>query len=70
MPRKPIELPPEVARSFVTDMRAYFAEKNAIKRDEIVAPQMSVLQQHQAPREKPMRIPDIMEMVREMKDQA
>jgi hypothetical protein len=26
MPRKPIELPPEVARRFVDDMGAYFAE--------------------------------------------
>jgi hypothetical protein len=51
-------------------MRAYFAEKNAIKRDEIAARQMSVLQQYQAPREKPTRIPDIMEVVREMEDQA
>jgi hypothetical protein len=30
MPRKPIELPPAVARRFVKDMLAYFAEKNAI----------------------------------------
>jgi hypothetical protein len=37
MSRKPLELPPAVARSFVKDMRAFFAEKNAIKRDEIAA---------------------------------
>jgi len=30
MPRKPIELPSEVARAFVRDMRAFFAEKNSI----------------------------------------
>jgi hypothetical protein len=35
MPRKPIELPPAVARAFVKDMRAFLVEKNAIKRDEI-----------------------------------
>jgi hypothetical protein len=40
MPRKPIELPPAVARAFVKDMRAFFAEKNAIKRDEIAARQL------------------------------
>jgi len=34
MPRKLIELPPEVARRFVDDMGAYFAETNLIKRDE------------------------------------
>jgi hypothetical protein len=39
MPRKPIELPPAVARRFVEDMRAYFAEKNQVKRDGIAARQ-------------------------------
>jgi hypothetical protein len=37
MPSKPIELPPAVARAFVKDMRAFFAEKSATKRDEIAA---------------------------------
>jgi hypothetical protein len=31
MPRKAIELPPEVARDFVRDMRAFLAEKSTIK---------------------------------------
>jgi hypothetical protein len=66
MPRKPIELPPEVAEAFVADMRAFFAEANQIKRDEIAARQMSVLRQYQGPREKPVRIPDIIEMFRQM----
>jgi hypothetical protein len=35
MPRKPTELPPDVARRFLEDMRAYFAEPNIVKRDEI-----------------------------------
>jgi hypothetical protein len=35
MPRKPIELPPAVARRFVEDMCAFFAEPNRIKRDRI-----------------------------------
>jgi T6SS, Phospholipase effector Tle1-like, catalytic domain len=34
MPSKPIELPPEVAKAFVRDMRAFHAEKSSIKRDE------------------------------------
>ena len=37
MPLKPLELPPDVARDFVRDMRAFFAEKNTIKADEIAA---------------------------------
>jgi hypothetical protein len=32
MPRKPIELPSAVALAFVEDMRAFFAEADAIKR--------------------------------------
>jgi hypothetical protein len=57
MPSKPIELPPEVAKTFV-------------KRDEIAARQMHVLRKYQGSREKPVRIPDVIEMFREMKDQA
>ena len=34
MPPKPIDLPSAVARGFVRDMHAYFAETNLIKRDE------------------------------------
>jgi hypothetical protein len=63
---KAIELPPEVARRFLEDMRAFYAEKNPIKRDEIAGRQMSALMEYQGPREKPVRIPDIMEMFREM----
>ena len=70
MPRKPIEIPPEVVEAFVADMRAFFAEPNLIKRDDIAARQMSVLRQYQGPREKPVRIPDIMEMFRQMRDDA
>jgi len=68
MPHKPLELPPEVAEAFVADMRAFFAEPNPIKRDEIAIRQMSVLRQYQGPREKPVSIPDIMEMFRLMRD--
>jgi hypothetical protein len=32
MPRRPIELPPAVARRFVEDMRAFFAEESPIAR--------------------------------------
>jgi hypothetical protein len=70
MPSKPIELPPAVARRFLEDMRAFFADESQIKRDEIAGRQMSVLRQYQGPREKPVRIPDIMEMFRQMRDHA
>jgi hypothetical protein len=63
---KTIELPPAVARRLLEDMRAYLGEKNPIKRDEIAGRQMHALRQYQGPREKPVRIPDLMEMFREM----
>ena len=68
MPRKPIELPPEVARSFIKDMRAYFAEKDAIKRDEIAARQAWLLGQHLGQREKELRVMDVKEMFLQMRD--
>jgi len=39
MPRKPIELPPKVAKAFLADMRTFFAEKNTIRADGIAAQQ-------------------------------
>ena len=46
MPHKPIELPIAVARRFVQDMRAFHAESNAIKADEIAARQLHALRRH------------------------
>jgi hypothetical protein len=37
MPRKPIDLPPAVARRFVEDMCAFFAEPKTIQADAIAA---------------------------------
>jgi hypothetical protein len=49
-------------------MRAFFAEQNPIKRDEIAGRQMFVLREYQAPREKPVRISDVKEMFVQMRD--
>jgi hypothetical protein len=40
LPRKPIELPPAIARAFVRDMNAFFADKNQMKVDEIAIRQL------------------------------
>jgi len=40
MPRKLPELPPEVAKAFVRDMRAFHAAKNSLKKHEIAAKQL------------------------------
>jgi hypothetical protein len=70
MPRKPIELPPAVARAFVRDMNAYFAETNLIKRDEIAIRQLVALNEYLGRRERPLRVIDVKEMFLQMRDQA
>jgi hypothetical protein len=70
MPRKQLEVPPAVARAFVEDMRAFFAEKNAIKRDEIAARQLHVLRAYNPPRAKKLHLSDVREMFLQMKDHA
>ena len=68
MPRKPIELPPAVARNFVRDMRA-FAENNTIKADAIAARQIHVLRQYQGSHERPIKLHEVKEMFLQMRDE-
>jgi hypothetical protein len=70
MPRKPIELAPAVARNFLKDMRAFYAEKNSIKKDEIAARQAWLLDQHIKPRGKKLSLVDVREIFVQMRDQA
>ena len=56
---KPLEPPPEVARRFFNDLRAFHAEKDAIKADAIAARQLHALRQYQGPREKKLRLADV-----------
>jgi len=68
--KKPLELPPAVARAFVKDMRAFFAETNPIKRDEIAVRQLRALQPLQGPREKKLRLSDVYELFLQMQHHA
>jgi hypothetical protein len=70
MPSKPFELALAVAKAFARDMRAFHAEENSIKRDEIASRQLHVLKSFQRPREKPLRLADVKEMFEQMKDGA
>ena len=70
MPRKPIEVPPAAAHSFVKDMRAYHATSDTTKKDEIAARQAWLLSEHLGPREKQLRLIDVREMFVQMKDHA
>jgi hypothetical protein len=67
MPRKPVELPPEVAKAFVADMRAFHAEKSPIKRDEIASRQLVVLNEYLGRRHRPLRVIDVKEMFVQMR---
>ena len=68
--RAPLELPPAVARSFIKDLRAFHAEPNAIKRDEIAARQLHALRAYQGPRERKLRLSDVKDMFEQMRDHA
>jgi hypothetical protein len=47
-----MEMPQAVAREFVEDMQAYFAENDKHRRDAIAVRQLRALQEYQGPREK------------------
>jgi hypothetical protein len=68
MARKPLDLPMAAAKAFIKDMKAFHAEPNAIKRDEIASRQLHALREFQGPRDKKLRIHDIKEMFEHMKD--
>jgi hypothetical protein len=68
--RAPLELPPAVARSFMKDLRAFHAEPNAIKRDEIAARQLHALRAYEEPRERKLRLSDVKDMFEQTRDHA
>ena len=70
MPRKPLDLPPAVARRFVEDMHAYFAETNLIKRDEIAARQLHALRQLWGQLDEKLRLTDVARMFLHLRDQV
>jgi len=57
--RQPLELPPGAGRAFVEDMRAFFAAKSELQRDEIAARQLHILRQHYTGK---LRLMDVKQM--------
>ena len=55
----PLEIPLPVAGSFMADMKAYHAEDNPLKRDEIAARQIRALNEHRRSRDLKMRLVDV-----------
>jgi hypothetical protein len=66
--REPLELPPEVARRFFEDTRAFRRERNPIKADEIAARQLDALREYLRPRERELRLSDVKELFKQMRD--
>jgi hypothetical protein len=64
---KPLQLPPEVARAFMDDMEAYFAENDKHRADAIAVRQLRTLQDYQAPYEKKLRLSDVRQLFERMK---
>ena len=62
MIRKPIDLGPFVAKAFIKDMKAYFAEDDPHRRDAIAARQLHALREVQGPHEKELRLSDVERM--------
>ena len=65
-----VVLPPSVAANFVRDMRAFHAEANATKRDEIAARQLHVLDKFRLPQERGLRLSDVKQMFLQVSDHA
>jgi len=66
MLRKPIDIPPEAAREFLKDMRAFFRTKGH-EADRIAADAGWKLEQHM-PRGTRLRLSDVKKLFYEMKD--
>jgi predicted DNA-binding protein (UPF0278 family) len=62
--RKTVEIPADVAHRFMSDVRAYFAEPNKLKRDEIAGGTMRMLREHYRGR---LRVPDVKRMFEQMR---
>jgi hypothetical protein len=63
-----IEIPPEVAEAFVRDMRAFYAEKNPLKREVIARRQIHVLRQYQEKHERPIKLHQVKQIFEEMRE--
>jgi hypothetical protein len=71
MPSKPLELPPDVARAFVRDMKAFFAAGGTgVKADEIAIRQLVALNEYLGKRHRALRVTDVKEMFVQMRDEA
>lgn len=67
MPSKPIDLPPEIARAFMRDLRAYHRTKNGDKKTLIAARQAEELSRHTGSL---VKLAEVRELFQRMKNQV
>jgi hypothetical protein len=70
MVRWNFDIPPDAARDFVADMRAYHAEKDGHQRDQIAARQARLLNDHLPSKSKRMTPIDVREVFKLMKEMS
>ena len=68
MARKPPNLPVEAVRQFAEDTRAFHAASSTMDRAEIAEQQLDALQKFLGPRDKKLRLRDVIELFEQMKD--
>jgi hypothetical protein len=69
MLRKQLAIPPEAAKAFVRDMKAFFKASGSIMQDEIAAKQAWLLNEH-LPCGSRVRLSDVKDLFLQMKDHA
>lgn len=67
--RKPLKVPPHIARAFLADMRAYLRATSELKRDEIAAHQLRILSSYFRPGDKKMQLSDVRNLFELMRDE-
>src|SRR5262245_23551459 len=69
MLRKQLVIPPEAAKAFVRDMRAFFKARSRLKQDKIAARQCFALEKY-VPRGTKLRLSNVKEMFLNLKDRV
>ncbi|CAL77435.1 hypothetical protein BRADO3658 [Bradyrhizobium sp. ORS 278] len=59
MARRPLDLPPKVAREFLADLKAYRAATTGLAKDEIAARQGRALREYLRPSDGRLRLTDV-----------
>ena len=62
MVKRKLNLPPPIAKAFVKDMEAFFAEEDGHRRDAIAARQVRALREFRGPGDELLKLSDVKRM--------